>query len=143
MSTADSPEAALTDGLVQTSFAVVAVLTRVAAAHDLSLSQLRILGVLRDRTPTMAELADLLGLDRSTVTGLIDRAAARGLVQRTAHEQDARSFRVALTGAGAELAGRGAAEVADLLQPMTTRLPAPDRRRLATLLSRLSRLSAV
>jgi MarR family transcriptional regulator, lower aerobic nicotinate degradation pathway regulator len=137
MVTADDADDAVTDGLVQTAFAVTAVLTRVAAAHDLSLSQLRLLGVLRDRTPTMAELADLLGLDRSTVTGLIDRAAARGLVRRAPNDQDQRSFRVASTADGQALAARGAAEVADLLTPMTARLPAAERRRLAQLLARM------
>ena len=58
------------------SFEVIAVLSRAAARHDLSLTQLRMLGVLRDREPRMAELADFLGLDRSTVSGLVDRAVA-------------------------------------------------------------------
>ena len=63
----------LMDGLVQVSFAVVATLTQLGAAYDLSLTQLRVLAILRDREPRMAELADHLGLDRSTVSGLIDR----------------------------------------------------------------------
>lgn len=72
----------LRDGLVQTSFTVIAALSRVAADQDLSLTQLRMLGILRDREPAMAELATYLGLERSTVSGLIDRAVARGLVRR-------------------------------------------------------------
>ena len=73
----------LRDSLVQVSFTVIAVLSRVAAEHDLSLTQLRVLGILRDREPTMAELATYLGLERSTVSGLIDRAVQRGLVRKT------------------------------------------------------------
>ena len=72
----------LQDALVQMSFGLMAVLTEVAAEHDLSLTQLRVLGILRDREPTMAELATFTGLERSTVSGLIDRAAQRGLVVR-------------------------------------------------------------
>src|ERR1700751_1075505 len=83
----------LRDGLVQVSFAVTAVLSRVAAEQDLSLTQLRVLGILRDREPTMAELATYLGLERSTVSGLIDRAVQRGLVQKTADSADGRSVR--------------------------------------------------
>ncbi len=64
---------------MRTSFAVIAMLTQVAAAHDLSLTQLRVLAILRDREPKMTELADYLGLDRSSVSGLIDRAEAGGL----------------------------------------------------------------
>src|ERR1700758_4961531 len=87
----------LRDNLVQVSFAVTAVLSRVAAEQDLSLTQLRVLGILRDREPTMAELASYLGLERSTVSGLIDRAVQRGLVRRTTDPADGRSVRVSLT----------------------------------------------
>ena len=45
------------DALVQTSFTVMALLSQVAAAHDMSLTQLRVLAILRDRQPRMAELA--------------------------------------------------------------------------------------
>ena len=76
------------------SFALMAVLTEVAAEHDLSLTQLRVLGILRDREPTMADLATFTGLERSTISGLIDRAAQRGLV-----DQDRRPARRPL-GAG-------------------------------------------
>ena len=76
------------------SFALMAVLTGVAAEHDLSLTQLRVLGILRDREPTMADLATYTGLERSTISGLIDRAAARGLVRKTADLRDGRSVRV-------------------------------------------------
>src|SRR3984957_17472928 len=44
----------LIDALVTTSFATMAVLTRIAAEHDLSLTQLRGLGILRDRRGKMA-----------------------------------------------------------------------------------------
>ena len=76
----------LMDSLVQASFAVMAQLSRAAAAHDLSLTQLRALAILRDRNLKMAELATYLGLDRSSVSGLIDRAAKRGLVRRDASQ---------------------------------------------------------
>ena len=69
------------DSLVLASFTVIALLSRVAAEHDLSLTQVRVLAILRDREPTMAELADYLGLERSSVSGLIDRAVRRGLVR--------------------------------------------------------------
>src|SRR4029077_13717636 len=57
------------DGLAQLSFVIQGLLERQAAAHDLTMAQVRLLGVLRDRTPTMLELARLLGLDKSSTTG--------------------------------------------------------------------------
>lgn len=88
------------DAVVELSFAVLDILTRAAAEHDLSVTQLRLLGVLRDRTPSMAEIADFLGLDRSSVSGLIDRAEKRDLVARRTSAQDARVTIIDLTPTG-------------------------------------------
>lgn len=96
---------------MQVSFAVQVVLTRVAAQQDLSLTQLRLLGILRDRTPSMAAIADFLELDRSSITGLIDRAERRGLVARRPSPSDARVTLVEATAVGLELASRIGAEV--------------------------------
>lgn len=125
------------DNLAQVSFVVMAKLSKVAAAHELSLTQLRVLGILRDRTPKMAELATHLGLDRSSVSGLIDRAVKRGLVTRQASDDDGRSVRVALTPAGRSLARELTAEVAALLAPLTADLGAADRNRFGVLLGRV------
>jgi MarR family transcriptional regulator, lower aerobic nicotinate degradation pathway regulator len=125
------------DGLVQTSFTVMARLSQAAAAHDLSLTQLRVLGILRDREPKMAELAAFLGLDRSSVSGLIDRAVKRGLVRRAASDDDGRAVRVSLTADGKRLAREVTAEVGGLLEPMTDKLRPADRKRLTVLLGQL------
>jgi DNA-binding MarR family transcriptional regulator len=126
---------ALLEDLVRTSFAVMAVLNRVAAENDLSLTQLRALAILRDREPTMAQLADYLGLERSSVSGLMDRAVRRGLARKTASREDARSVHVTLTAAGQRQSAEVAEKVAGLLAPMTTRLSAAEQKRLAALLS--------
>ena len=127
----------LRDGLVQVSFAVIAVLSRVAAEQDLSLTQLRVLGILRDRQPTMAELATHLGLERSTVSGLIDRAVQRGLVRKTADRADGRSVRVSLTAEARRLASGVSADIGELMAPMTERLNPVERRRLSALLGKV------
>jgi DNA-binding MarR family transcriptional regulator len=125
------------DSLVLASFTVIALLSRVAAEHDLSLTQLRVLAILRDREPTMAELADYLGLERSSVSGLIDRAVKRGLVRRDASEDDGRAVRVSLTPDGRRLASAGAQEIGELLEPMTGHLSQAERIRLSLLLGKL------
>ena len=91
------------DALVQVSFAVLDLLSRSAAEFDLSVTQLRLMGILRDRSPSMAALADYLGLDRSSVSGLIDRAERRGLVARRTSVDDARVTLIDLTPAGRKL----------------------------------------
>jgi DNA-binding MarR family transcriptional regulator len=127
----------LRDSLVQVSFAVIAVLSRVAAEQDVSLTQLRVLGILRDRQPTMAELASYLGLERSTVSGLVDRAVQRGLVQKNADRADARSVRVSLTAQARRLEIRIIAEIAELMAPMTDRLNTSEQKRLTDLLAKV------
>jgi DNA-binding MarR family transcriptional regulator len=125
------------DSLVQASFTVIALLNQAAAAHDLSLTQLRALAVLRDREPKMAELAAYLGLDRSSVSGLIDRAAKRGLVRRDTSSDDGRAVRVSLTAEGHRLAARLTGEIGGLIAPMTGNLSPADQKRLSLLLRKL------
>jgi DNA-binding MarR family transcriptional regulator len=125
------------DALVQASFTVMALLSRAAAEHDLSLTQLRVLAILRDRAPTMAALAAHLGLERSSVSGLIDRAVKRGLVRRDVSSEDARAVRVSLTPDGQRLAGLLTEQIADLVAPMTRRLGPTDGKRLGRLLAKM------
>jgi MarR family transcriptional regulator, lower aerobic nicotinate degradation pathway regulator len=127
----------LRDALVQTSFALMAVLTEVAAEHDLSLTQLRVLGILRDRQPTMADLATFTGLERSTVSGLIDRAAQRGLVMKTADPLDGRSVRVTLGEQARDLVPQVAAAVSDRIKPLLAQLSTSEQERLTALLTKL------
>jgi MarR family transcriptional regulator, lower aerobic nicotinate degradation pathway regulator len=122
----------LVDALAQLTFAVQTALGRIAAAHDLSIAAIRLLGILRDRRPAINELARLLQLDKSSVTGLVDRAQERGLVQRTPSTLDRRSVQVTITAAGQELIDQGtaafeaeiAALVADLSPGQRSRLSA-------------------
>ncbi len=113
------------------------MLERRAGEHGFSLIQTRLLGVLRDRRPTINELARLLGLDKSSVSGLVDRAERRGLVRRIPSAVDRRSVQVALTEDGRVLASkvsaRFGADVAAMLGPLT----AADRATLTRLLSRV------
>ena len=121
---------------MQISFALMAVLTEVAAEHDLSLTQLRVLGILRDRKPTMADLATFTGLERSTVSGLIDRAAQRGLVAKTADPHDGRSVRVTLTGPGRSLVPEITAAIGSRIGPLTGQLSTGEQKRLTALLTK-------
>jgi DNA-binding MarR family transcriptional regulator len=134
---AEDDQRDLIDALVQTAFVTTAVLSKIGAEHDLSLTQLRMLGILRDRRVKMSELADYLGLDKSTVSGLVDRAEKRGLLQRTPNAADRRAVDVHLTPAGLDLADRGATLVARSLSPMTSRLTPADTRRLTALLEHM------
>jgi MarR family transcriptional regulator, lower aerobic nicotinate degradation pathway regulator len=130
-------ELSTTDALAQLAFLIHNTLERLADEHDLSITQTRLLGILRDRTPTMNELAKLLSLDKSSITGLVDRAERRGLVERVPSGRDRRVIQVKLTKAGRSLVTRTAARFDADVTAILDCLPASDRQALSRLASRL------
>jgi DNA-binding MarR family transcriptional regulator len=131
------PQLDLVDGLAQLSFVIMGMLERRAADRDLSIPATRLLGVLRDREPTMQQLARLLELDKSSVTGLVDRAERRGLVARVPSPADKRAVLVRLTDDGRALVSAAAGLFATDVTAMLGHLAARDRAALARLVSQL------
>ncbi|KGK16756.1 MarR family transcriptional regulator [Vibrio navarrensis] len=127
----------LADALVATSFITMAVINKIGAENDLSLSLIRVLGILWDRRPRMAELADYLGLERQTMSGLIARAEKRGLVARAPNEEDGRATDVFLTSDGAKLVKRLRVEGQQALAPIIEGLNPSDQQLLQELLERM------
>jgi DNA-binding MarR family transcriptional regulator len=127
----------LVDGLAQLSFLVQSTLAEIAGQYDLSVVQTRMLGILRDREPTMNQLGHHLGLDKSSITGLVDRAQRRGLVTRTPSTVDRRSFQVSITDAGRQLVEQVAAQFAERIERCVEPLPATDRKRLSRMATRI------
>jgi DNA-binding MarR family transcriptional regulator len=130
-------DARMVDALVQLSFAVHAALVEVGSEHDLSVTQVRLLGVLRDRTVGMAEVAAYLGLDRSSVTGLVSRAETRDLVRRSPSPHDGRGVLVGLSPHGKTLVRQAVRDVQRRLLVLTETLDAADRARLTTIIERV------
>jgi DNA-binding MarR family transcriptional regulator len=127
----------LTDALVQAAFLTMAVLSKAGADNDLSLTQLRVLGILRDRRLKMTVLADYLGLEKSTLTGLVDRAEKRGLLGRAPNASDGRAVDVFFGPAGAELADRVYRDVSQSLSALTSDLAPGEQHLLQSLLERV------
>lgn len=121
------------DALAQLSFLVHNALDEIAGQRDLSIIQARLLGVLRDREPTMNQLGRLLGLDKSSISGLVDRAQRRGLVTRTVSANDRRAFQVSITDAGRQLIEQLAAQFAEQIELSVAPLSDADRQRLSQL----------
>jgi DNA-binding MarR family transcriptional regulator len=127
------PELSAVDALAQLSFLIQNALAELAGQHDVSIIQTRLLGVLRDREPTMNELGRLLGLDKSSISGLVDRAERRGLVRRSASPHDRRSVRVSMTADGRALTARIEAAFGARVEAYVQGLPPADRAELARL----------
>jgi DNA-binding MarR family transcriptional regulator len=132
------PDLGVVDALVQTSFLVQSIIKEAADEQDLSIVQARLLGVLRDREPRMAQLAKLLELTKSSTTGLVDRAERRGLVRRAAIPVgDERAVHVMLTEQGRELEQKFTAQVTRRLMTLAAGLSETSRTRLSKDLSQL------
>ena len=127
------------DALVQMSFRITSVLTRIGAEHDLSLTQVRMLGILTDRRVRVTDLAAYLGLDKSTLSGLIDRAERRGLVRREKNPDDGRAVDVMIAPAGLELSQAAYREIRETLSPAIGQL---DRRQTESLIKLLGLMLA-
>ncbi|HEX4457379.1 MAG TPA: MarR family transcriptional regulator, partial [Polyangia bacterium] len=97
----------------------------------------RLLGILRDREPGMLELARHLQLEKSSLSGLIDRAEARGLVERLASREDRRATTVRMTARGKQLSRAVEAEVETDVSALLGELPDKDRERLQAIVTRV------
>lgn len=134
---APASDEGLADALVTAAFVTMAVINKIGAENDLSLSLIRVLGILWDRRPRMTELADYLGLEKQTMSGLIARAEKRGLVARAPNEEDGRATDVFLTSDGAKLVKRVRVQGQQALAPIIEQLSASDQQLLQKLLQRM------
>jgi DNA-binding MarR family transcriptional regulator len=123
--------------LVRSSFLVNAVYAESSREYGLTPQQGQLLCVLMAQPYGMGELGGVLGLAKSSLTGLVDRCAQRGLVWREPDPQDARAVRVALTAEGSELAEEFYTETCRRVEMLSTGLSDADRGTLATLLGQV------
>ncbi|RZQ59730.1 MarR family winged helix-turn-helix transcriptional regulator [Amycolatopsis suaedae] len=123
--------------LVRSAFLVDAVYAESSREHGLTAQQGQVLCVLMAQPYGMTELGATLGLAKSSLTGLVDRMVARGLVRRTPDPLDGRAVQVALTEEGSELVEVFYAETCKRVEALADGLGDGDRGRLAELLSRI------
>ncbi|HVY11492.1 MAG TPA: MarR family transcriptional regulator [Mycobacteriales bacterium] len=92
-----------TDAALGLSRALVGIALRTLAAEssDLTLVQFRALATLSDHgSQRVADLAHLLGVNSSTATRMSSRLRRKGLLTRTADDDDRRATRLTITPAG-------------------------------------------
>src|SRR5262245_45165196 len=80
------------------------------------------------------QLAELLGVHRTMMVGVIDALERDGLVARTRNPDDRRSYALELTGAGSEALARTTPEILETEREFMGRLSAARRARLGELL---------
>jgi DNA-binding MarR family transcriptional regulator len=128
--------------LVDLAIALTSAVARVAEEHELTPMQGRLLCGLAGRPRRMIDLAQSLGIEKAALTGLVDRAERRGLVERATVPGDRRAVQVALTDDGGQAMLAFEAGVASALDELLAPLPATDRpafRRMAAAIVRAAR----
>lgn len=112
---------------------------RLAQRHfGLSGAQLFVLRLLAESpAQSVNDLAARTGTHQSTVSVVVGRLVARGLVSRRVSEDDARRVTLALTRTGRDLARRAPESAHSPLAEALLRLPRRERRALAQSLARL------
>ncbi|MQA80577.1 MAG: MarR family transcriptional regulator [Streptosporangiales bacterium] len=138
--TTTSPPAArlgLAESLARLSNLVQRAFVEVGRRYDLTAQQAQFLCRLTEGPVGMTELTRMLHLEKSSLTGLVDRLERRGLVARTPHSCDRRAHLVALTRQGTRAAADYHDDLVARLETMTCDLPPADRRHLEDLLGQV------
>lgn len=125
--------------LVRSAFLVNAVYVESARECGLTQQQGQLLCVLMAQPYGMGELGDVLGLAKSSLSGLVDRTERRGLVRRAPDPRDSRAVRVELTAEGGRVAEEFYAATCRRVERLNAGLDDTERDTLAALLGRVVR----
>jgi len=112
------------------------------APHGLTPQQFALLAFLwREDELSQKELSEKTDIDRTTLSGLVDRLQKLGLVERRPHPEDRRAWLVALTKAGRAQEAELSALSLRLRQQLHERLGSEEYAQLCQLLVRLRKVS--
>ncbi|MET7460771.1 MarR family transcriptional regulator [Nonomuraea sp. NPDC005501] len=123
--------------LVRMSHVVQYVFADVSREHDITPQQAQLLCLLIGGPVGMTELSRLLHLEKSSLTGLVDRVERRGLVTRVRDLEDRRACRIELTPEGTRLAVESHEQITRKLTTLGEVLPDADRQGFAAVVTHL------
>jgi DNA-binding MarR family transcriptional regulator len=126
------------NNLVWLSVLVQRRYAQICADHDLTSAQATLLCVIKDQPQGMGELAQLLGVAKNALSGLVDRMERRGLVQRETLQHDRRAVALSTTALGKEIVGALYADVAERMPDIASTLPADEQSQLADAIARIT-----
>jgi DNA-binding MarR family transcriptional regulator len=131
-------EAALASALVSLSHLVLHLFADVGRNYDLTQQQAELICavIVRDKVK-MTELGKILHLEKSNLSGLLDRAERRGLAVRTRDPNDRRVYWVELTSEGARLAMQTHRDVTARLDQLVRHLSSKDQTHLTEVVDQI------
>ncbi len=109
---------------------------------DVSPQQLNVLYYVRTEDASMADIARVLGVAPTVITGLVDRLEARGLIRRESHPSDRRRIQLVLTARGHEVSTQVETAIAAGIQQQAASLDDEQQQHLRTGLELLEKLMA-
>lgn len=115
-----------------------AAYTEASREFGFSPQQGQFLCVLRPGPCGMGQLGTVMGLAKSTVTGMVNYAERNGLVRREADPDDSRAVSVELTPLGREVADKFYADGSRRIEHLAASLTQDERSTLAALLGRVA-----
>jgi DNA-binding MarR family transcriptional regulator len=130
LSAASAQDGQVVDAVLGASRALVAVAARSLddLAEDVTLAQYRVLVELAARGPQrVAELAGVLGVERSTATRMSDRLVRKRLMHRRRESRDRRAVQLALTAEGRAVVDRVTHRRREEISRILERLAPRDR----------------
>jgi DNA-binding MarR family transcriptional regulator len=134
----------LTTAVLKTADAFLRESQRLFRPHGLTAAQYNVLNVLAPQPAGLSqrELSDALVVDRSNVTGLIDRMEKAGWVRRADDPADRRVYRITLTPAGRKLWSKVEPRYRAAIENVTQGVPIRQMTVCTELLNELSRRAA-
>jgi len=113
--------------LAQASHALATEMTAALERFSVTPRAHCVLSAARNGEYTQKELADAIGLDKTTMVVTIDELEAQGLAKRMPSEKDRRARVIKVTPAGARLVAKGEREIARIQAEVLGSLPARQR----------------
>lgn len=130
------------EALTRLAFVTTSRVEQRASESNLTVQQVRLLGILRDREPTINELASHLGTDKSSMSGAVARAERRGLLSRIPDKDDGRVVRVRLEPAGRALVDAASSQFEDDVRQVFAELSGAECTQWVNLTNRLLKAEA-
>ena len=113
--------------LTQAQVALARELTLAFEPLGLSMRAVHVLAAATEGEFTQKQLADTVGLDKTTMVATIDELEQAGLAQRRPSESDRRARVIEVTTAGHDVVARGTKIAAELQDQVLATLPAHER----------------
>ncbi|MEV4893249.1 MarR family transcriptional regulator [Nonomuraea sp. NPDC055795] len=129
----------LATALVGLSHHVLHMFNDIGRGHDLTAQQTELVCavIVRERV-RMSDLGKIMHLEKSNLSGLVDRTEKRGLIVRRRDPGDRRVTYVELTDEGRQVAVSTHCEVTRRLNQLVAQIPAEDQRSLTVVVEKIT-----